>query len=69
MDEELAELKATVAKLEAVEARRANLIEYRDRQLLAMAEQRRLTWVQMQKIAGLSPRGLQLALERARGRQ
>ncbi|MGN7977419.1 hypothetical protein ACTJJ4_07575 [Microbacterium sp. 22195] len=69
MDEGLAELRATVAKLTAVEERRANLIEYRDRQLLELADAKAATWVQMQAVAGLSPRGLQLALERARARR
>lgn len=66
--DEVSELKATIEKLAAVEARRASLIEYRDRQLLAIADSKTLTWVQMQQLAGLSPRGLKLALDRARSR-
>lgn len=60
----LEELKATSDKLAAVDERRANLIEYRDRQITqALADG--ATWVTVQKITGLSPRGLQLAIKRA----
>lgn len=58
-----AELRATVEKLAVVNQRRANLIEYRDRQIHD-AIQAGATWAQMQEITGLSPRGLALALKR-----
>jgi hypothetical protein len=53
----------TVAKLAGVNERRASLIEYRDRQIVeALAGG--ATWVEVQKITGLSPRGLALAIKR-----
>lgn len=64
MEEQLAELRATLDKLEAVENRRANLIEYRDRQLTELRKAG-ATWQQLQDFTGLSPRGLKLALDRA----
>ena len=62
---DVSELRATLEKLAAVNERRANLIEYRDRQI-ADAVSRGATWAQMQDVTGLSPRGLALALKRHR---
>lgn len=58
------ELQATVTKLAALNKQRANLIEYRDRQI-AETLAAGATWVQVQKITGLSVRGLSLAVKRA----
>lgn len=65
MANEMNELRATVEKLAAVNERRANLIQYRDRQI-AEAIKAGATWAQVQALTGLSPRGLALALERHR---
>jgi len=64
MNDELNELRATVEKLAAVNERRANLIQYRDRQIRA-ALAAGATWAQMQEVTGLSPRGLAMAIKRA----
>lgn len=64
MEEQLTELRKTLTKLTATETRRAELIEYRDRQL-ADLRKAGATWQTLQDFTGLSVRGLQLALERA----
>lgn len=65
MADPLAKLKTTVAKLSAVETRRASLIEERDRQIVDALAQGS-TWVELQRITELSPRGLKLAIDRHR---
>jgi len=60
---DLDELAKTIAKLETLDKHRAQLVQYRDRQIreaLALGA----TWVQLQAITGLSVRGLQLATKR-----
>ena len=60
---DLDELTKTIAKLETLDKHRAQLVQYRDRQIreaLALGA----TWVQLQAITGLSVRGLQLATKR-----
>lgn len=59
------ELRATVAKLGTVDAHRANLIEYRARQIVAALDGG-MTWAQVRQITGLSLRGVQLAIARAK---
>lgn len=66
MDEWEAELAATTKKMHEAEALLASRREYRDRQLLAIVGTEGVTWRSLQAITGLSPRGLQMALERAR---
>jgi hypothetical protein len=63
---ELDELRRTVEKLASVDERRAGLVEYRDRQILA-ARAAGATWASMQQLTGLSTRGLQIAIRRAQG--
>lgn len=63
---ELEELRRTVDKLADVDQRRANLVEYRDRQILA-AKAAGATWASLQQLTGLSTRGLQIAIRRAQG--
>lgn len=63
---ELKELESTVQKLATVDDRRANLVEYRDRQILA-ARAAGATWASLQQLTGLSTRGLQIAIRRAQG--
>lgn len=65
MEEAIAELRLTVQKLAAVNLRRENLIQYRDRQIVAALEAG-ATWVDLQELTGLSVRGLALAIKRAR---
>lgn len=55
----------TVDRLSALDERRASLVQYRDRQIVeALAGG--ATWAQVQQVTGLSPRGVQLAIARAR---
>ena len=61
----LTELSRTVEKLAETNVLRANRIQYRDRQILE-AVTAGATWVRLQQVTGLSPRGLALALARAR---
>ena len=63
MADEMEELRATVEKLAAVNARRDNLIQYRDRQIRE-AIAAGATWAQIQNVTGLSPRGLAIAIKR-----
>ena len=63
MEIDVSELRATVEKLAAVNQRRANLIQYRDRQIREVIDAG-ATWAQVQEITGLSPRGLAMALKR-----
>ena len=65
MDNELIELRRTVEKLAETNALRASRIQYRDHQLLEAATAG-ATWSRLQEVTGLSPRGLALALARAR---
>lgn len=60
----LDELKATCDKLAALDERRDALVQYRDRQIVA-ALASRTTWAEVQRITGLSLRGVQLAIQRA----
>lgn len=63
---DLTELQKTVKRLADSDERRASLVQYRDRQIVeALAAG--ATWVDVQKATGLSPRGLQLAIKRAKG--
>lgn len=64
MEEAIAELRLTVQKLQAVNQRRDNLIQYRDRQIVA-ALAAGATWSALQALTGLSVRGLALAIKRA----
>lgn len=65
MTTEWEELAKTVEKLANVNERRDNLIQYRDRQIVA-ALAAGATWVQVQELAGLSSRGLLLAVNRGK---
>ena len=65
MTNDLIELRRTVEKLAELNELRASRIQYRDRQILAAANSG-ATWARLQEITGLSPRGLALALARAR---
>ena len=65
MATEWIELGKTVVKLAGVNEHRANLIQYRDRQIVA-ALAAGATWVQVQEFAGLSSRGLLLAVNRGK---
>lgn len=64
MTDSMAELTATVTKLTAVNERRGNLIAYRDRQIVAALDAG-ATWAEVQRVTGLSLRGLALARKRA----
>ncbi|KEP75878.1 hypothetical protein HR12_21030 [Microbacterium sp. SUBG005] len=66
MSEDLPELRRTVERLTAADERRANLVEYRDRQIVEALDGG-ATWKHLQTITGLSPRGLALAVKRAKG--
>lgn len=66
MAEDLTELRRTVERLTEADERRANLVEYRDRQIVEALDAG-ATWAQVQAATGLSPRGLALAVKRARG--
>jgi hypothetical protein len=61
------ELRRTVERLSALDARRASLGEYRDRQIVESLAAG-ATWAQVQEVTGLSPRGVQMAIRRARAR-
>jgi len=60
---DLDELAKTIAKLETLDKHRAQLVQYRDRQIRE-ALTSGATWVQLQAITQLSVRGLQLATKR-----
>ena len=60
---DLDELTKTITKLETLDKHRAQLVQYRDRQIRE-ALTSGATWVQLQAITGLSVRGLQLATKR-----
>jgi len=60
---DLDELAKTIAKLETLDKHRAQLVQYRDRQIRE-ALTSGATWVQLQALTGLSVRGLQLATKR-----
>ena len=60
---DLDELTKTITKLETLDEHRAQLVQYRDRQIRE-ALTSGATWVQLQAITGLSVRGLQLATKR-----
>lgn len=62
---ELDELRRTVEKLAALNELRTSRIQYRDRQIIA-ALATGATWAQLQTVTGLSPRGLALAIKRAK---
>jgi len=66
MAEDLTELRRTVERLTEADERRANLVEYRDRQIVEALDGG-ATWKQVQDVTGLSPRGLALAVKRAKG--
>lgn len=57
------ELTLTVAKITAARALDASRVQYRDRQIREALAQG-ATWAQLQRITGLSPRGLALAIKR-----
>ena len=60
---DLDELTKTITKLETLDKHRAQLVQYRDRQIreaLALGT----TWWHLQAVTGLSVRGLQLATKR-----
>lgn len=59
------ELRRTVERLTTLDERRAGLVQYRDRQILE-ALNAGATWARLQEVTGLSPRGLQLAIRRAK---
>lgn len=59
------ELAATAAKVAESKALLASRIEYRDRQIRQAIGQG-ATWAQVQRVTGLSPRGLALALNRTK---
>lgn len=58
------ELKTTCDKITALDERREGLVQYRDRQIVA-ALASGTTWAEVQRITGLSLRGVQLAIQRA----
>ena len=60
---DLDELSKTISKLETLDKHRAQLVQYRDRQIRE-ALTSGATWVQLQAVTGLSVRGLQLAIKR-----
>jgi signal transduction histidine kinase len=68
MTEAQDELRRTSEKLRDLDERRKGLVEYRDRQVAEEIE-RKTTWETLQKLTGLSPRGLALSIERGRSRQ
>lgn len=61
---DLTELTSTARRLAEADARRANLVEYRDRQIVEVLASG-ATWAEVQAATGLSPRGVQLAIKRA----
>lgn len=61
--DEIAELRRTIEKLAAVNERRASLIQYRDRQMV-QALAAGSTWADVQRVAGIGPRGVALAIKR-----
>lgn len=65
MTSALDELARTAEKLADLNALRASRIQYRDRQILA-ALAAGATWAQLQQVTGLSPRGLAMAIKRAK---
>jgi hypothetical protein len=63
---DLTELQRTAKRLADADERRASLVEYRDRQIVdALADGAK--WTEIQDVTGLSPRGVQLAVKRAKG--
>ncbi|WP_156027413.1 hypothetical protein [Mycetocola saprophilus] len=62
---DLEELAQTVAKLETVNERRASLVAYRNRQIVEALDNGS-TWVEMQRLTGLSVRGLKIAVDSIR---
>jgi hypothetical protein len=64
MDAAETELQKTVKNIEKTDERRASQVEYRDRQIVALLAKGK-SWVRLQEITGLSPRGIQLAVKRA----
>ncbi|RFA16380.1 hypothetical protein B7R22_02515 [Subtercola boreus] len=63
MAETLDELEEAVASLRVVTEERERLIRRRD-ELIRAALKGGATWVQIQGVTGLSPRGLSLAIKR-----
>lgn len=57
------ELEKAVAELRSATSERDRLIGQRD-ELIRSALDRGATWVQVQEVTGLSPRGLSLAINR-----
>ena len=66
MAEDLTELRETIERLAAVDNQRASLLQSRDRQIVDALESG-ATWKQVQNVTGLSPRGLAMAVKRAKG--
>jgi ribosomal protein S18 len=62
------ELRAANESLRRLDARRTAQMEYRD-DVLLRAIVAGATWVRVQEVTGLTPRGVQLALRRAREHQ
>jgi len=65
MADDLDELAKTIQKLALADERRNSLAQYRDRQM-AEAKAAGVTWARLQEVTGLSLRGAQMAVERAR---
>lgn len=59
------ELRRTVERLSALDERRASLVQYRDRQIVEALEGG-ATWAQVREVTGLSLRGVQMAIRRAK---
>lgn len=62
---EIEELRKTVAKLNDVDTHRAELVQYRDRQMRELKEAG-TTWEALKEATGLSLRGAQLSVDRAK---
>lgn len=65
-DTELARLRAAADRLAQYEAGRAEVARDRDEAVVAALTAGH-TWVEVQSVAGLSPRGVKLAVDRVRG--
>lgn len=59
------ELAKTIEKIHKATEHRAQLVQHRDRQIVAL-HAAGATWKQLRQITGLSTRGVDLALKRAR---
>lgn len=63
---DLEALAETVAKLAQIDERRAALIAHRNAQILGILDVKGATWVRLQGVTNLTPRGLQMAIKSAK---